>query len=213
MSLPATPARFICFEGIDGSGKSTCLQPALDYLHSLGFEAKRTREPGGSQLAEQIRALLMHEHSESLDPVTELLLIFAARRQHYTQFIAPQLAQGCWIISDRFVDSSYCYQGLQHSIERIDYLRQMCLAGFKPHLSFIFDLPIDIARSRAGGSQRDRMEAVYWQQLEQIRQCYLELANNQPDYHVIDATQAPEQIHQQVIKRIAQQFDLTRLDS
>ena len=201
--------RFICFEGIDGSGKSSCLAPIRDYLTSRGLQVRCTREPGGTPIAEQIRELLLREQSEVMDPIAELLLVFAARRQHYVNFIRPQLDQGVWVISDRFIDSSYCYQGLQSSRASIDYLSTLCVDDARPDLTCVFDLPVAVALTRADGGQRDRLEATYQRRLEQIRSGFVELAAAASKrYLVLDAEANSAAIVERIKQRLQCQFGL-----
>ena len=201
------PARFICFEGIDGSGKSSCLQALQRHLQAQGQRVRVTREPGGSELGEQLRELLLQPRSEAVDPITELLLIFAARRQHCTQLIAPCLQQGSWVLSDRFLDSSYCYQGLEHDDARIDYFAELCVGALRPDLVFVFDLPAEVALRRLN-REHDRLESTYGARLEQIRQKYLLRARQGDHYRVVDANQEPERIQQQVLKACDDFFQL-----
>ena len=201
--------RFICFEGIDGSGKSSCIPMVQDYLIKQGLQVQCTREPGGTAIAEQIRELLLREQSEVMDPISELLLVFAARRQHYVNFIQPQLDQGVWVISDRFIDSSYCYQGLRNSRASIDYLSALCIDNARPDLTCVFDLPVTVALTRSGGGQRDRLEVTYQQRLEQIRHGFVEFAATASErYLVLDAEANSATIVERITQRLQQQFQL-----
>ena len=201
--------RFICFEGIDGSGKSSCLPMVQHCLTEQGLQVVCTREPGGTPIAEQVRELLLRAQSEAMDPIAELLLVFAARRQHYVNFIKPQLEQGIWVISDRFVDSSYCYQGLHNSRDSIDYLSALCIDDARPDLTCVFDLPVAVALTRVGGGQRDRLETTYQQRLEQIRTGFVELAAAASErYLVLDAEAASATSVERITQRLQQQFGL-----
>ena len=201
--------RFICFEGIDGSGKSSCLPMVQHYLTERGLRVQCTREPGGTPIAEQVRELLLREQAEVMDPIAELLLVFAARRQHYVNFIKPQLEQGVWVISDRFIDSSYCYQGLHNNRASIDYLSALCVDDTRPDLTCVFDLPVAVALTRAGGGQRDRLEATYQQRLEQIRSGFIDLAAAASErYLVLDAEANKVAIFERIVEQLKNRFDV-----
>ena len=179
------------------------------YLAEQGLQVRCTREPGGTSIAEQVRELLLREQSEIMDPVAELLLVFAARRQHYVNLIKPQLEQGVWVISDRFIDSSYCYQGLHNSRASIDYLSALCVDDTRPDLTCVFDLPVAVALNRAGGGQRDRLETTYLQRLEQIRRGFVELAAAASErYLVLDAEAASATSVELITQRLRCQFEL-----
>ena len=139
--------KFITFEGIDGAGKSTHVETISAYLRAKGKTVVTTREPGGTPLGERLREILLHEpmHLE-----TEALLMFASRREHIDQLIAPALERGDWVISDRFTDASFAYQGggRQLSTHKLDILEQWVHADFQPHLTLLFDVPLDVARAR-----------------------------------------------------------------
>ena len=141
--------KFITFEGIDGAGKSTHVETISAYLHAKGKTVISTREPGGTPLGERLRELLLHEpmHLE-----TEALLMFASRREHIDKLIAPALERGDWVISDRFTDASFAYQGggRELSTHKLDILEQWVHADFQPHLTLLFDVPLDVARERLG---------------------------------------------------------------
>jgi dTMP kinase len=142
-----TSGKFISFEGIDGAGKSTHLAFVADLLRKAGKVVVTTREPGGTPLSEKLRELLLHEkmHLE-----TEALLMFAARREHLAQVIEPALARGDWVISDRFTDASFAYQGGGRKLDRrkLETLEQWVHPHLQPDLTLLFDVPLEVARSR-----------------------------------------------------------------
>nr|WP_314629041.1 dTMP kinase [uncultured Noviherbaspirillum sp.] len=141
------PGKFITFEGIDGAGKSTHISFVASLLHDRGHTVITTREPGGTPLGEQLRNLLLHEkmHLE-----TEALLMFAARREHLAQVIEPALARGDWVISDRFTDATFAYQGggRQLPLDKLETLEQWVHPHLQPDLTLLFDVPLDVARAR-----------------------------------------------------------------
>jgi dTMP kinase len=155
----ATRGRFITFEGIDGAGKSTHIGYVTALLKAAGKSVVSTREPGGSTLGEKLRDLLLHEpmHLE-----TEALLMFASRREHVAQVIEPAIARGEWVLSDRFTDASFAYQGGGRGLDRgkLDALEQWVHPHLQPDLTLLFDVPLDVARARLDATRTlDRFEA------------------------------------------------------
>jgi dTMP kinase len=157
---------FIVFEGGEATGKSTQLQLLLEWLGSLGISCLRTREPGGSPFAEQIRGLFKNvpEHGDAPLPITELLLVMAARSQHVQRTIIPALAQRKWVLCDRFLDSSYIYQGIRGGIPKtvIDSVSKAALSGVFPDLTIVFGVPHEVARERMkvrGNVDVDRLDS------------------------------------------------------
>ena len=164
--------RFISFEGIDGAGKSTHVDWCADWLRARGLEVVLTREPGGTPLAEQLRALLL---SEPMSIDTETLLVFAARNEHLAQSIRPALARGAWVVCDRFTDSTYAYQGGGRGVstQRIATLEAWVHADLQPHRSYLFDLPPEVAaHRRAAARAADRFEAEDLAFFERVRGAY-----------------------------------------
>jgi dTMP kinase len=195
-SRPGTQrGRFITFEGIDGAGKTTHIGRCVERLQAMGIEVVQTREPGGSALAESLRELLLHQPM-SLE--TELLLMFAARRDHIERLIEPALARGAWVICDRFTDSSYAYQGggRQMGFAPIAELEAKVHPHLQPDQTFYFDLPPQIAAERrAKARAADRFEAEDIAFFERVRAAYLLRARDCAHRFVmIDATQSIEQI-------------------
>ena len=155
----ATRGRFITFEGIDGAGKSTHIGYVTALLETAGKTVVSTREPGGTPLGEKLRDLVLHEpmHLE-----TEALLMFASRREHVAQVIEPALARGEWVLSDRFTDASFAYQGGGRRLDRakLDALEQWVHPHLQPDLTLLFDVPLDVARARLDATRTlDRFEA------------------------------------------------------
>ena len=184
---------FLTLEGIEGVGKSTNLAFIRDWLSRHGHDVVQTREPGGTPLAEQIRELLLVPRDETVDSDTELLLMFAARAQHVAGVIKPALAAGRTVLSDRFVDASFAYQGggRQLPMARIAALEAWLLADFKPTLTVLLDLHPDIALARAHQrGEADRFEREQLAFFVRVRDVYLQRAAADPQrFAIIDAGQ------------------------
>lgn len=183
--------KFITVEGIDGSGKSTQIEFLYDYLTRNHFKVLVSREPGGTPLAEKIRELLLNE---SMNIQTELLLMFAARADHFQRTIQPALAQGIWVLCDRFVDSTYAYQGYGRNmpIAEIELLEKMTIGNFKPDLTFLFDIPAEVATKRVFNSRTllDRFEREKTAFFNAVRKGFLARAHYDPErIKIIDSTQ------------------------
>jgi dTMP kinase len=167
--------RFITLEGIDGAGKSTHLAGIADFLRERGKDVVVTREPGGTPLGESLRALLL---SQPMSVETETLLMFAARREHIAKVITPALAAGRWVLSDRFTDATYAYQGAGRGMaaDRIAALERWVQEGLQPDLTLVFDVPVEIARQRLAQDPADRFEREGAGFFERIRSGYLQRA-------------------------------------
>jgi len=199
--------RFITVEGIEGVGKTTNLEFIHQYLLSLGLEVVRTREPGGTPLAESIRELLLAPRVEPVAELAELLLMFAARAQHIDQCIRPALERGAWVLCDRFTDATYAYQGGGRGLDqsRIAQLETLVQGELRPDLTILLDLPArqGMARARAR-SAPDRFEAEAEAFFERVRECYLQRAAAEPQrFAVIDAAPPLEQVQQAVSQTLA----------
>ncbi len=187
--------RFISFEGIDGAGKSTHLEWYAERLREAGRAVLLTREPGGTELAEALRALLL---GEAMDARTELLLMFAARQDHLERRVRPALANGTWVVCDRFTDSTLAYQGSgrQGPTERIRALADWIHPDLWPDRTYLFDLPAPEAlRRRAQARPADRFEAEDVAFFERVRAGYQALARAEPNrFLVIDANESIDRI-------------------
>lgn len=196
--------KFITFEGIDGAGKSTHLAFVADLLNAGGKRVVLTREPGGTPLGEKLRELLLHEkmHLE-----TEALLMFAARREHLAQVIEPALARGDWVISDRFTDATFAYQGggRKLSLDKLKALEQWVHPHLQPDLTLLFDVPLDVARARLDATRDlDKFEREESEFFEATRQGYLRRAAEFPErFRLIDSTQTIADVHKELEKIIA----------
>jgi dTMP kinase len=198
MAMSGAPGRglFITLEGIDGAGKSTHRDWLAGWLRQQGRDVLVTREPGGTPLGEKLRGLLLHE-SMHLD--TETLLMFAARREHLAQVIQPALAAGRWVISDRFTDATFAYQGGGRNMPmpRIEALESWVQEGLQPDLTLVFDVPIEVARERLNKATADpdRFERENGGFFDRVRAAYLERARKHPArIRVLDASGRPDDV-------------------
>ena len=190
--------KFIAIEGTEGVGKSTNLAFVRDWLEARGIDVLVTREPGGTPLAEEIRALLLANRDEAVAPTAELLLIFAARAQHLAEVIRPALDRGVWVLSDRFTDATYAYQGGGRGLDKalIAELEARVQSDLRPDLTLILD--IDPAQGLARAAERgelDRFEQESIDFFNRVRQAYSERASQAPSrYALIDAGQPLEEV-------------------
>ncbi|MFT6466583.1 dTMP kinase [Halopseudomonas sp.] len=189
---------FITFEGPEGAGKSTNLQVFAQALNAAGCQPLLTREPGGTPVAERIRDVLLSHHEEHMCSDAELLLMFAARAQHLHALIKPALDAGRVVISDRFTDATYAYQGGGRGIpvERIASLETWVQGELRPDITVIFDLPVEVGMARARArSELDRFEVEEQSFFEAVRNTYLSRAAAEPQrYRVIDASGDLQQV-------------------
>lgn len=183
--------KLITFEGIDGAGKSTHLAWLAHFLQDKGVEVVITREPGGTTLGEQLRQLLL-DHRQAMHAETEALLMFAARREHLDKIILPALERGAWVISDRFTDASFAYQGGGRGVPlaRLEILEQWVQGNFSPDLTLYFDVPVTISRQRLQSARvADRFELEPDPFFERVRQAYLQRASQFPErIRVVDGS-------------------------
>ena len=203
-------AMFISIEGLEGAGKTTQAEVLVAWLQARGHAVIRTREPGGTEIAEAIRDLILSHHSEKMDPVTELLLVFAARQQHVTSLIRPALAAGQWVISDRFTDASYAYQGGGRGLDRtlIASLETTVLANFQPDLTIWFDCDAatGLARAQARGTL-DRIEGEDIAFFNRCRAQYQLRCEQQPERFLkIDAAPQQAEVSAQLIAALEVYF-------
>jgi len=202
-------SRFITFEGLDGAGKSTQLAALGAMLAQRGQACITTREPGGTALGESLRELLLHRQ---MTPVTELLLIFAARAEHVEATIRPALARGAWVLCDRFTDATIAYQCHGRGLPRpwVDELQSWAHPGLRPDLTLLFDIDPDAAASRrlAAGTTPDRFESQRMEFHRRVRDGYRALANAEPDrFLVLDATRPATETSAAVAQRVLRWLD------
>jgi len=193
-------ARFISVEGIDGAGKSTHLAPMAQWIRAQGHDLVVTREPGGTALGEALREMVLHQ---PMNADSEALLMFAARREHVTTVIAPALQRGAWVLSDRFADASFAYQGGGRGVAlaHLQQLELWVLADLQPDLTFLFDLDPATAHQRVvqGSPVLDRFEQERGEFFARVREAYLARAQAEPQrFHVLDALRTPEVIFAEI---------------
>ena len=190
---------FITLEGIDGAGKSTHLPWIAEQLRGHHLEVVMTREPGGTPLGEKLREVLL---KQTMHPETETLLLFAARREHLDKVILPALMRGACVVSDRFSDASFAYQGGGRGLSsyKLEVLEQWVQQGLQPDLTLLFDVPVAICKQRLSGNAKfDRFEREQEIFFENVRSAYLKRAARYPKrFRVIDATQSVENIKKQL---------------
>ncbi|MGA2838595.1 MAG: dTMP kinase [Steroidobacteraceae bacterium] len=193
--MTSTAVRFLTIEGIEGVGKTTQVARLSKTLAERGIAHVVTREPGGTPLAEKIRELVLHPGDESLPPVAELLLMFAARSVHLANHIEPNLRAGLWVVCDRFTDATYAYQGAGRRVNQDDirYLETIVQGARRPDLTLLLDVPVDVglerSRKRDAGKTLDRFERERAEFFERVRGGYLLRARAEPErMAVIDAT-------------------------
>jgi len=192
--------KFITLEGMDGAGKSSHVAWIAEWLRARGLSIVVTREPGGTPLGEQVRTLVLNE---AMDLRTETLLVFAARQEHLATRIRPALDAGAWVLSDRFTDATYAYQGGGRGLSEalLKDLEDWVQGDFQPDATLYFDLPIEVARARLAGAQSapDRFERQDAGFFERVRSAYLDRARRYPGrIRVIDAAQTLEDVKRSV---------------
>ncbi len=204
-------AKFITFEGGEGAGKSTQIGLLAEALREAGIPVQTTREPGGSPGAEQIRELLVTGAPDRWDAMTELLLHFAARREHLRSVVLPGLAAGYWVLSDRFADSTLAYQGYGHGLGRapIEQLYALVVGDFAPDLTLILDVPVELGLERALARRagEDRYEGLDRGFHERLRQAFHDIAEREPERCAsIDASGAVESVQAAVRACVAERL-------
>jgi len=200
--------KLITLEGIDGAGKSTQLAWIIELLQRAGLTAVVTREPGGTPLGEQLRALLL-DQSITMHPETEALLMFAARREHLDKVILPALAQGQWVISDRFTDASFAYQGGGRGLDsgKLSILEQWTQGALQPDVTLYFDVPVALGQQRVSQIKNmDRFEKEQADFFQRVRAAYLDRARQFPDrIKVIDSSRSLAEVKaavEQILKSL-----------
>jgi len=199
--------RFITIEGGEGAGKTTQVRLLVAALEHLRIPARATREPGGSPSGEAIRRLLLEDDGEGWDAVGEALLLVAARSDHVARLIAPSLARGIWVVSDRFADSTLAYQGYGRglALEDLAMLHRFAIGSFAPDLTVILDLPAEIGLSRAvaRGSVGDRFERLDRAFHERLHQGFRKIAaDNTARCVLIDGSSDPQTVHRAILDAV-----------
>ena len=208
--MTATRGRFISIEGGEGAGKSTQAALLVAALDRAGIRVRATREPGGSRGGETIRRLLLEGEGERWDAISEALLLVAARRDHVARVIAPSLAQGVWVLSDRFADSTTAYQGYGRGVALQDLalLHRIALGDLAPDLTVILDLPVEIGLARAAArSAADRFERLDREFHEKLRQGFRQIAAENPARCIlVNASADPQTVHRAVLAAVEQRL-------
>ena len=213
--IPTLPKnnQMIVIDGVDGSGKGVQSKLLYEALSVLSSQVLLTREPGGSPAAEDIRKLLVEGEPEKWDSLTELLLMYASRRSHLVDTIWPMLANGGWVISDRYADSSRAFQGIAGSLglDLVEKIHYEVVGSFEPELVLILDIPESIALKRAfgRGGKEDRFEKKGNEYHAKVRQAFLQIATGNPNrYHVIDANQSIPVVTQEIFTVLNHHFNI-----
>lgn len=205
------PGLFITLEGGEGVGKTTNLEFIAQHLRASGIDLVQTREPGGTPFAEQIRELLLDARDETVAPMAELLLIFAARAQHLQQVVSPALKAGKWVLCDRFTDATYAYQGGGRRLDRavIASLEQLVQGDFRPDVTLLLDMPVADGMARAGArGALDRFEQEQLAFFERVRSAYLDRVSQHPgQFRVLDASGTLEQVQAGIAQALDQLLD------
>lgn len=215
MPLKQPPAgKLISFEGSEGSGKSTQITRLAERLTRIGREVVATREPGGTEIGEQIRNIIVHNSKgDEMCPETELLLFTAARAQVVRQVIAPALTRGAIVLSDRFLDSSTVYQGIARNLAPgpVEQINRFAVGNVMPHLTLVFDVPTEVSLKRIkqrASDLPDRMERVNIAFYEKVRAGYLLLAEQWPErVVVVDGTLTPDALEKKIWTVVEKRLD------
>lgn len=198
--------KFITLEGIEGVGKTSNLQFIQSLLESAGHSCVVTREPGGTNLGEALRGLLLSHSDDNMSADAELLMMFAARAEHLDKVIRPALDNGQTVLCDRFTEATYAYQGggRQLSIDKIKDLEQWVQEDLRPDLTIILDAPVEVGRERAGKrSAPDRIETEKDDFFQRVRDAYIDLAKNHPErICLIDASVELDNVQQQIREKL-----------
>lgn len=203
--------KFITVEGIEGVGKSTNIDFLSSLIEAKGLSVVRTREPGGTPIAERIRALLLEHGEETMTDIAELLLFFAARSLHIHNSIKPALQTGQWVVCDRFTDASRAYQGSGRGFNQdtINTLADWVQEGLQPDLTILLDAPAEIGMDRAGRrGAADRLEIEKTEFYARVREGYLALAESEPErFAIIDASQTLDDVQAAIGEKLVELLD------
>ena len=197
-----TKGKFITIDGVEGAGKSTQIDLICSYLHQKGIEVVRTREPGGTAVGEKIRSVLLDVENQEMHSDTELLLMFSSRNELIQNKIIPALNEGFWVVSDRFTDASFAYQGggRMLNLDRIDKLADWVLGDFKPDLTLLLDVSVEVGMERIESrAAKDRIELEERAFFERVRSVFVSRSEAFPDrIKLIDANDSVEAIHSKI---------------
>ena len=197
-------SRFITLEGSEGAGKSTNLDTVCETLEQHGIDVYRTREPGGTPVAEAVREIMLAQWDERLSGLSELLLVFAARNQHVESVIRPKLQAGTWVVCDRFTDATFAYQGYGRGLEleQIETLENWVQGDLQPDLTLYLDVPNELSLARIASRPKDRLEQENSTFFDAVRAGYLARAAELPRFVTIDASRELPDVQQSVRESI-----------
>tara|TARA_B100001996_G_scaffold129937_1_gene98748 strand:- start:194 stop:811 length:618 start_codon:yes stop_codon:yes gene_type:complete len=194
--------KFITIDGVEGAGKSTQIDLICSYLHRKGIEVVRTREPGGTEVGEKIRSVLLDVKNQEMHSDTELLLMFSSRNELIQNKIIPALNDGHWVVSDRFTDASFAYQGggRMLNLDRIAELEDWVLGDFKPDLTLFLDVSVEVGMARIEArAAKDRIELEEREFFERVRSVFIRRSETFPErIKLIDASGAVDDIHSKI---------------
>ena len=194
--------KFITIDGVEGAGKSTQIDLICSYLHRKGIEVVRTREPGGTEVGEKIRSVLLDVENQEMHSDTELLLMFSSRNELIQNKIIPALNDGYWIVSDRFTDASFAYQGggRMLNLDRIAELEDWVLGDFKPDLTLLLDVSVEVGMARIESrAAKDRIELEEREFFERVRSVFISRSEAFPErIKLLDASGAVDDIHSKI---------------
>lgn len=206
---------FITLEGPEGSGKSSQIPALAEWLRELGYDVYTTREPGGTQIGDQIRQVLHDLENTAMHPRTEILLFLAARAQHVEEVMRPKLNNNTIVICDRYADSTLAYQGYGHGVDR-DILRKLLdfsTGGLYPDLTILLDLDVEkgLDRRKQSGGEWNRLDAYTLAFHKRVREGYLTLVSNEPErWRIVDAAQSKEKVQESLRQTILAELDRFR---
>ena len=194
--------KFITIDGVEGAGKSTQIDLICSYLHRKGIEVVRTREPGGTEVGERIRSVLLDVENQEMHSDTELLLMFSSRNELIQNKIVPSLNDGYWVVSDRFTDASFAYQGggRMLNLDRIAELEDWVLGDFKPDLTLLLDVSVEVGMARIEArAAKDRIELEEREFFERVRSVFISRSEAFPErIKLLDASGAVDDIHSKI---------------
>lgn len=212
---PSSPGRFLVLEGIEGSGKTTQIERLETRVRAAGHPVRTTREPGGTALGERLRGLLLDPDLPGMCAEAELLLMFAARAQHLSEVIRPALQAGEWVLSDRFTDASFAYQGAGRGLgpERVGQLEDWLQGELRPDLVVLLDIAPETGLERAvQRGRRDRIEREALDFFQRAREAYCQRATQSPErYLVVDASQDPDTVAERILAGVRERLPLHAL--
>jgi len=206
-------SHFITLEGPDGSGKTLQMNPLAEFLRQQGYSVFTAREPGGTEIGDQVRAILMNLENTAMHPRTETLLFCAARAQIVEQLVKPHLAQGDVVILDRYADSTMAYQGYGHQndLELVRRVLDFATGGLRPDLTLLLDIDSEtgLRRRQQGGGEWNRLDAYQLELHQRVRRGYLQMADAEPErWRIIDAGQPPEVVKSCILKEVSDYLHL-----